>query len=52
MAQRTKRRVKQRSKAHQKQVKKGRKKRVRARRKVGFGAQLRRKKTRKTSKKK
>jgi hypothetical protein len=42
MARRSKRLVKKRSKAHQKHVKKGRKRRLHQRRKVGFGAKLRR----------
>ena len=53
MARRNKRVVKQRSKAHQKLVKKDRRRRLRSRRKVGYGASLRRaKKQRKSGKKK
>jgi hypothetical protein len=52
MAKRSKRRVKQRSKAHRKHVKKGQVRRKKSRRKVGFGAKLRRaKKARGGSKK-
>jgi len=42
MGRHAKRRTKQRSKSHQRLVKAGRKKRIRARRKVGYGAKLRR----------
>jgi hypothetical protein len=44
MAKRNKRRVKQRAKTHQTLVKRGRRRRKHSKRKVGYGARLRRKK--------